>query len=276
MPFPLAQYLHFMQVQTIQKSKGEHMTTLKFIQALGAALLLASLSVVGFAQRNDRWEYLGQATVNGLVDHDRITVGRQDGRFRRIQLRVEGGPIAFQRVMVHYSNGATEEVNLRDRIPAGGQTRAIDLRGGDRAISYVDFWYGRANWLSGAQPRVQLYAVDVEQRNDHPDNSWSYLGQANVDGRIDHDRIMVGRNDGRFRSIQIRVEGAPIEFERVTVHYANGASENVTMRDRIPAGGQTRAIDLRGNNRAIQSVEFWYSRANWRTGYQPRVQLYGR
>src|SRR5262245_39351734 len=70
---------------------------------------------------------------------------------------------------------------------------------------------------------------------------WTYLGQANVDGRVDRDRISVGGRRGRFQRIQIRVERAPIEFHRVVVHYANGRSEEVNIRQRIPSGGQTRA-----------------------------------
>ena len=104
---------------------------------------------------------------------------------------------------------------------------------------------------------------------------WTYLGQANVDGRVDHDTVSVGRWRGRFQRIQIRVERAPIEFHRVVVHYANGRSEEVAVRQRIPSGGQTRAIDLRGDDRNIDSVEFFYARGGWRYGRTPRVRLYG-
>jgi hypothetical protein len=104
---------------------------------------------------------------------------------------------------------------------------------------------------------------------------WTYLGQANVDGRVDRDRISVGRWRGRFQRIQIRVDRSPIEFYRVVVHYANGRSEEVDVRQRIPAGGQTRAIDLRGDERAIDSVEFFYARGRWGYGRPPRVRLYG-
>src|SRR5262245_38905663 len=59
---------------------------------------------------------------------------------------------------------------------------------------------------------------------------WVFLGQANVDGRVDRDRIYVGRRRGRFQNIQIRVDRAPIEFHRVVVHYTNGRSEEVDVR----------------------------------------------
>jgi hypothetical protein len=92
---------------------------------------------------------------------------------------------------------------------------------------------------------------------------------------MDHDRISVGNWRGRFQRIQIRVDRAPIEFQRVIVHYANGRSEEVNIRQRIPSGGQTRAIDLRGDERNIDSVEFFYARGGWRYGRTPRVRLYG-
>ncbi|MGH9842431.1 MAG: hypothetical protein ACREEM_27125, partial [Blastocatellia bacterium] len=104
---------------------------------------------------------------------------------------------------------------------------------------------------------------------------WVYLGEANVDGGVDHDKIQIGRDDGKFRSIQIRVERAPIEFQRVVVHYGNGEDEPIEIRDRIRAGGRTRNIDLQGRERVIQSVEFWYAKANYRSA-RPKLRLYGQ
>jgi hypothetical protein len=104
---------------------------------------------------------------------------------------------------------------------------------------------------------------------------WVYLGEAHVDGRSDHDKIKVGKSEGAFRVLQIKVDRAPITFRNVVVHYANGTSEEVQVRQRIRAGGATRAIDLRGRERALESVEIWYERANYGSR-EPRVRLYGR
>jgi hypothetical protein len=103
---------------------------------------------------------------------------------------------------------------------------------------------------------------------------WTYLGEANVDGAADHDNIVVSGSRGAFRAIQIKVQRAPIEFDRVVVHYGDGDSEPIHIRSRIPAGGQTRVIDLPGNRRLIRSVEFWYARAS-RSSRRPKVRLFG-
>lgn len=138
----------------------------------------------------------------------------------------------------------------------------------------------RDDWNQGRNGRYQdrdyrdrAYRDRDRGWNDWNRN-WAYLGEANVDGRYDHDKIKVSRSEGLFRQIQLRVERGPIEFHRVVVHYRDGRSEEIQVRDFIPAGGQTRAIDLRGGSRAISSVEIWYARAG-RRSVEPKVRLYG-
>lgn len=60
---------------------------------LFAALLVTAASVPSvYAQRMER---LGDAHVDGSTDHDSIRVGRSNGAYRAIQLRVSGGAINF-------------------------------------------------------------------------------------------------------------------------------------------------------------------------------------
>ena len=102
---------------------------------------------------------------------------------------------------------------------------------------------------------------------------WTYLGDSHVDGSVDHDSIKVGRSDGSFRAIRLRISGGAINFERVIVRFGNGTQEEIPIRARIPNGGQTRAIDLPGERRMIQSVDLWYSKDHW--SRRPKVTLYG-
>lgn len=103
---------------------------------------------------------------------------------------------------------------------------------------------------------------------------WVYLGEANVDGQVDHDNIKVGSSQGSFRAIRMRVDIAPIRFDRVIVHYGNGNSVPISIRSKINAGGQTRVIDLPGDQRIIESVEFFYERASGSPS-KPKVRLFG-
>jgi hypothetical protein len=63
----------------------------KAFQVILAALLLTIFGQTLYAQNNGRWIYLGESNVDGNTDHDKIKIGRDDGRFRAIQIRVELG-----------------------------------------------------------------------------------------------------------------------------------------------------------------------------------------
>jgi len=143
----------------------KRMTLMKSIRLLSSLLLLLSFSLAADAQRrgrddryrrdDGRWERLGDSRVDGRRDHDTIRVNSR-GRFRAIRFFVQGGDIEFQRVVVHFENGADTDVEVRERIRRDGTTRSIDLPGDQRRIRSVEVWYGRGNW-GRSRPQLVLY-----------------------------------------------------------------------------------------------------------------------
>lgn len=89
-------------------------------------------------------------------------------------------------------------------------------------------------------------------------SEWVLLGQRMVDRVADRDEIAVGGARGKFNRIKILVRDRGVEFGEVTVVFANGQRFNVSMRDFIPADGESRAIDLPGRDRAIRKIVFRY------------------
>ena len=143
-------------------------------------------------------------------------------------------------------------------------------------INSKNLW--RKNWLVGLVVALafgaSLYAQDRDRDRDRDDEGrWAFLGSRHVDGHRDHDVISVGMRDGKFRAVQLRVEGGAVDFHRVVVHFGNGTSEEIAFRERIPDGGRTRPIDLPGDRRIIRSVELWYGKENWLR--RPKVDLFG-
>src|SRR5258708_3763847 len=125
-------------------------------------VVLVALCTSLYAQGGPRAQraqmfHLGDARVDGARDQDSIRVGPSAGAFRAIQLRVSGGAVNFDRVLVRYGNGTQEQLQIRSRIPDGGQTRIIDLPGERRRIQSVDLWYSKDTWRQ--RPRVSLYGV---------------------------------------------------------------------------------------------------------------------
>src|SRR5437762_14372756 len=58
-------------------------------------LLLAGLA--GATHAAQRWEMLGRQDVDFKNDHDRIDVGRKEGRFKQLEIRVQGAPRSEER-----------------------------------------------------------------------------------------------------------------------------------------------------------------------------------
>jgi len=101
---------------------------------------------------------------------------------------------------------------------------------------------------------------------------WDFMGYTQVDSSQDHGRIQITRRDVHFRTIQLRVSGEAIFFDRVVVHFDDGTSQKLIVGDRISPGGRNYVIDLLGE-RSLETVELWYYKEAW--GHNPRVSLYG-
>lgn len=101
---------------------------------------------------------------------------------------------------------------------------------------------------------------------------WDFLGYTRVDCSQDHAWIQIARSDRLFRSVQLRVGGDAIFFDRLVLHFGNGTSQELIIGDRISPGGRDYVVDFLGE-RALESVEFWYYREPW--ARTPLVTVYG-
>jgi len=141
---------------------------------LVAALLVVASASTGEAQRrrirdrrddrSDRvveaatdWSRLGERVVRAGAqgDRDSIAVTARDGRFTRIQLRVEHSALELFDVVVTFADGTTFSPATRLVFAQGSNSRVIDLPGGARAIRRVDFRY--ANLPGGGRAQIELW-----------------------------------------------------------------------------------------------------------------------
>jgi len=100
---------------------------------------------------------------------------------------------------------------------------------------------------------------------------WDFLGSAQVDGSQDHGRIQIARRDQSFRSIQLRVSGEAIFFDRLVLHFSDGTSQESIVSGRL-LGGSNYVIELPGG-RTLESVELRYFKEPW--AHTPKVSVYG-
>lgn len=121
--------------------------------------VLAVLLVVGVptsisAERAAGWQLLGTKEIEGHVDHDKISCHGKD-TYRALQFRVSGAAVKFDRIIVEYGNHETRAYPFRMVVRANGASPVLDLAGGERDITDVEFWYEKASW--GSKPHVRLY-----------------------------------------------------------------------------------------------------------------------
>ena len=95
---------------------------------------------------------------------------------------------------------------------------------------------------------------------------WEMLGRREVDFKRDRDRIDVGKNEGRFRELQIRVKNAPIEIYDMVVTFQNDETFRPKIRHRFEEGSGVRSINLPGDRRTIKRIDFRYKSIDRREG----------
>lgn len=103
---------------------------------------------------------------------------------------------------------------------------------------------------------------------------FTFLGDRVVQGGADHDAIGVGAADGRWHSMMIVVEDAPIELYDVVVTFGDGERFSPPTRLVFGTDSRSRVIDLPGNARFIRRVDFAYG--NLVAGAQAKVELWAR
>src|SRR5688572_20721463 len=104
---------------------------------------------------------------------------------------------------------------------------------------------------------------------------WTLLGTQEVAGRRDRDTIMVGKHEGKFDKLTIVVTDSDVELKDLTVVFANGDKWSPGgLKHSFKEGQRSRAIDLPGNDRAIQKVELAY--ANTPGGGRAKVSVYAK
>ncbi len=69
------------------------MTRKAFLHIGSVAICLGLSPALLFGQRVGRWQYLGEANVDGRADHYKIRVGVSKGTFTRIQILVQNAAV---------------------------------------------------------------------------------------------------------------------------------------------------------------------------------------
>lgn len=129
-----------------------------------ATLLVAAFSFTtafspvnnGPSKTQGDWFFLGDKSVGFTNDHDVLHFGNWKDDVRQIKLKVTDGPLKMTRMLITFDNGSTQEVALRFRFAQGSESRVIDMNGGLRHLTKIEFWYETKGFLRG-KSRVAVW-----------------------------------------------------------------------------------------------------------------------
>ena len=93
------------------------------------------------AYSSEKWQKIGEKRVNYTIDHDVLNVTYRDGTFKQLRFGARGGSINVYRCVIHFENGESQEIDLRNTFRKGSKSRIVDLDGSRRLIDKISFWY---------------------------------------------------------------------------------------------------------------------------------------
>jgi hypothetical protein len=249
------------------------------LSILFAALVaVAAGGGVAHAQWDSKgWVKLGEREVNGRVDRDRIEVGRYEGKFTKLTLVVEKSDLELLDFEITFGNKEKFHPEVRHVFKEGSRTRVIDLPGDERTIKSIDLKY--KNLPGGGRARVEVWAWRAETAArpapfSWDSNGWAMLGAREVNGRVDHDRIEVGRHEGKFSKLTLVVLDSDLELLDFEIKFAKGAPWHPELKHFFKEGQRTRVIDFPGDERTIKYIDFKYK--NLPGGGRAKIQVWAK
>ena len=131
------------------------------------SILLATVGICGttIAQQpaiivSDKtgWHRIGETTVNFQKETDEIMLFGAD-RFASIKFKVEDAPIDLVSMEVFYESGDTQTVKINMPIKLKGESRIIDLNGGERNVKKIAFVYKTLPNRKDVKAHVELWGL---------------------------------------------------------------------------------------------------------------------
>lgn len=104
------------------------------------------------------WHKIGEVTANFKVDKDAIVVLGAD-RFKAIKLKATDAPIHIFDLEVYYESGDKEDIQVRQEMKAGEETRNIDLKGYSKELKKVVLVYKTVPNMKEDKAHIELYGL---------------------------------------------------------------------------------------------------------------------
>jgi hypothetical protein len=104
---------------------------------------------------------------------------------------------------------------------------------------------------------------------------WKMVGTRVVDYTLDHDVVSLNNSQEAFTALKVVVKNGSLNMHKATVHFANGDKQDISFPDVVTKESDGRVIDLKGNDRVIEKVTFWYDTRK-SSNQKATIEVYGK
>jgi hypothetical protein len=238
------------------------------------------------------WELLGETLVNFGVARDVISIGKSDAHFRdrsyeQLRLTVQRGNVQMSAVRLHYLNGYSEDIQLKELVRSGQYT-ILPLTERRSFLSQIELIYsGRAEPGTGGlisgwrRPRMKVFGFNTRAGLPAPPPvNWTLLGENTFRFRGEREVLNFKRDEDWFRTrpfdtLHFRVSDGDVDMREIRIGYINGFTETIRVASNLRRGTDL-TVDLPGGNRSyFRRIEMTY-RARPGSWQRSTLRVYGQ
>lgn len=104
------------------------------------------------------WHKIGETTVNFKKEKDEIMIIGTD-RFSSIKFKVTDAPINLISMDIIFDGGEKQSVNLNTHLKAAGESKVINLNGGERDLDKITFVYKTIDNKRDQKAHVEVWGL---------------------------------------------------------------------------------------------------------------------
>jgi hypothetical protein len=220
------------------------------------------------------WTMIGERTVDGRVDNDKIDVSQKIGKFNQLTVVVLDSDLEMIDFAVQFVKGTRFNPPVSHFFRENSRTKVIDLPNTE-ILRRIEFKY--RNLPGGGRARVQVWGRLGPERPAPPpvwdSTGWTLVGERTVDGRVDNDKIDISQKIGKINRLTVVVLDSDLEMIEFTITFVRGTKYAPEMKHVFRENTRTRTIDLPAAE-ILRRIEFKYR--NLPGGGRARVQVWGK
>ncbi len=104
------------------------------------------------------WHKIGETRVSFEKDRDEVMVIGAN-RFASLKFKVTEAPIDLVSLTLHFDNGETQDMPMVMHIKSPGESKVIDIKGGERDLRKISFVYKTLPNAKDVRAHIEIWGL---------------------------------------------------------------------------------------------------------------------